>query len=272
VIVPISADDPRVDDYRAIPDPELLRTRGVFVAEGRLVVGRLLRSARFRTRSLLVNHATLDSLRASFDVEGSQTPVYVADTTTLSAIGGYNFHRGCLALGERPAAPSTGAPAIDALALDRPDARLLVILEGLAQADNVGSVFRNAHAFGADAVLLDAGCCDPLYRKALRTSTGATLDVPFARIATDELHLVKALGYRLVALTARGQDHDPVPIECAELMGRVALMAGAEGPGLSDAWMALADERVCIPMAVDADSLNVATATGIALHRCFPTG
>jgi tRNA G18 (ribose-2'-O)-methylase SpoU len=259
LIVPISAHDPRVDDYRAIPDPELLRTRGLFVAEGRRVVDRLLRSGCFRTRSLLVNHTTLDSLRASCDVEASDIPIYVADTATLSAIGGFNFHRGCLALGERPA-PQPFEELVQS------DAQIVVVLEGLAQADNVGSVFRNAHAFGAAAVLLDAACCDPLYRKALRTSLGAALDVPFARIAAAELRLLKTGGYRLVALTPAS---DATPIDAADLTGRVALMAGAEGPGLSPSILDLADLRVRIPMAAGADSLNVATATGIALHHCF---
>jgi tRNA G18 (ribose-2'-O)-methylase SpoU len=258
LIVHISADDPRGDDYRAIPDPELLRTRGLFVAEGRLVVDRLLRSERFRTRSLLVNHPTLDSLRASFDVEASEVPIYVADTATLSAIGGFNFHRGCLALGERPAPQS-----FEELVHVGP---IVVVLEGLAQADNVGSVFRNAHAFGAAAVLLDAACCDPLYRKALRTSLGAALDVPFARIAVDDVRSLKTGGYRLVALTPAA---DAAPIDAADLTGRVALMAGAEGPGLSSSFLELADLRVRIPMVPGADSLNVATATGIGLHRCF---
>jgi tRNA G18 (ribose-2'-O)-methylase SpoU len=264
VIVPVSANDPRVDDYRAIPEPELLRTRGLFVAEGRLVVERLLRSARFRTRSLLVTPTTQAALSASFDLGGATYPVFVADLDAVAAIGGFPFHRGCLALGERPAPQS-----IDTLPLDTPGARL-VVLEGLAQADNVGSVFRNAAAFGAAAILLDSTCCDPLYRKALRTSLGTTLDVPYVRMVDTvrDLRALQAMGYRVFALTpaANATPIDAMAIRAGE---RVALLVGAEGAGLSPALDAIADVRVTIPMAPGVDSLNVATATGIALHRLW---
>lgn len=263
MIVRVSADDPRVDDYRAIPDPELLRTRGLFVAEGRLVTARLIRSARFRTRSVLVNDAALQSLGASFDLDALDCPVYVTDSAALSAIGGFNFHRGCLALGERPSPTSGVGPEVG------PDTRgrtVMVVLEGVAQADNVGSVFRNAEAFGAAAVRLDANCCDPLYRKALRTSIGAALHVPFARIDTADLQTLQTQGCRLLALTPAA---DATPIDAIDLSGSIALLVGAEGAGLSAAWLALADTRVRIPMAPGADSLNLATATGIALHRLF---
>jgi tRNA G18 (ribose-2'-O)-methylase SpoU len=262
LIVPIAADDPRVDDYRAIPEPELLRTRGLFVAEGRLVVDRLLRSERVRTRSLLVTAAGLDALQAAIDLSSSSFPIFVADTGTLSAIAGFNFHRGCLALGERPA-PST----IDAL----PPGERVIVLEGLAQADNVGSVFRNAAAFGVSAVILDPTCCDPLYRKALRTSMGTVLDVPYARMtdAAEDLPGLRARGYRLVALTPAAEARSIVDLGDELSKTRVALLVGAEGRGLSPQMAAMADDRVRIPMTAAIDSLNVATATGIALHRLW---
>jgi tRNA G18 (ribose-2'-O)-methylase SpoU len=253
-------DDPRVDDYRAIPEPELLRTRGLFVAEGRLVVDRLLRSERFRTRSLLITAAGLDALQAAIDLSSAPFPIFVADTGTLSAIGGFNFHRGCLALGERPAPPT-----IDAL----PPGERVIVLEGLAQADNVGSVFRNAAAFGVSAVILDPTCCDPLYRKALRTSMGTALDVPYARMtnAAEDLSGLRARGYRLVALTPAADARSIVDIGDELSQTRVALLVGREGSGLSPQMEAMADERVRIAMAPGVDSVNVATATGIALHR-----
>jgi tRNA G18 (ribose-2'-O)-methylase SpoU len=265
LLLPIdSPTDPRVADYRAIPEPELLRRRGLFVAEGRLVVRKLLASACFRTRSLLLNPAALDSVRDALDVEASPLDVFVASAETLAEMTGFHFHRGCLALGERP--PESG-PA--ALSLDRSRSSLVVVLEGLSQADNVGSVFRNAAAFGVAAVLLDPACCDPLYRKALRTSMGTILHVPFARMtdtATD-LGRLRDMGYRLVALTPSAA---ACPIDrLAERLAdtRIALLVGTEGTGLSAALEAMADDRVTIPIAADVNSLNVATATGIALHR-----
>jgi tRNA G18 (ribose-2'-O)-methylase SpoU len=263
--VPLIADptDPRVADYRAIPEPELLRTRGLFVAEGRLVVRRLLTSPRFRTRSLLVSERTLDSLRDLVDPATAPFDVFVASAAITAAVGGFNFHRGCLALGERRP-PQT----LDDLALDRSDARLIVVLEGLSQADNVGSVFRNAAAFGVGAVVLDSSCCDPLYRKALRTSMGAALDLPYARLAAaSDLEQLRTMGYRLIALTPATDARSIVDAASAMAQARIALLVGAEGAGLSPQMAAMADDRVRIPMAPGVDSLNVATATGIALHR-----
>jgi tRNA G18 (ribose-2'-O)-methylase SpoU len=149
-------------------------------------------------------------------------------------------------------------------------ARSIILLEGLSQADNVGGVFRNAAAFGVDAVVLGPRCCDPLYRKALRTSMGAALTVPFAT-ASDWLSDVRRLhddGFRIVALTPRV---DAEPIDRVEQgpRDRVALLVGAEGAGLTDEALGAADVRARIPMAPGVDSLNVATATGIALHRLW---
>ena len=259
------ANDPRVGDYRAIPEPELLRKRGLFVAEGRLVVRRLLASTRFRTRSVLVNAAGLASLRdVVLTPERDPLEVLVADEDTIGAIAGYNFHRGCLALGERPV-PLT----VTALGLDADGKRLVVVLEGLAQADNVGGVFRNAAAFGAAAILLDATCCDPLYRKAVRTSCATVFDVPYARMARapDDLEKLRAGGYRLVALTPDAAARSIAELDAEMRTSRVALLVGGEGAGLSAELESIADLRVTIPMAVGIDSLNVATATGIALHR-----
>jgi tRNA G18 (ribose-2'-O)-methylase SpoU len=276
VIVPLSAEDPRVGDYRSIPEPEVLRARGLFVAEGRRVAERLVRSGRFPIRSLLVAPAALDALQAALapiDLHAASFPVFVADVASLSAIGGFNFHRGCLALAERPE-PQTIA---DILATASAPARVgapstadrMVVLAGLAQADNVGSVFRNAAAFGAAAVILDPACCDPLYRKALRTSTGAILDLPWARTidVSADLQALRASGYRLIALTPSADARSIVDAAGELTQTRVALLVGAEDGGLSPQLIALADARVRIPMAAGVDSLNVATATGIALHR-----
>jgi tRNA G18 (ribose-2'-O)-methylase SpoU len=264
LLLPIhSPDDPRVADYRAIPEPDLLRTRGLFVAEGRLVVRRLLASQRFRARSLLVNASALDSLRDVFDAEASPLDVFVGATETLVEIAGFNFHRGCLALGERP----SGA-TLEGLALDSGPG-VVLLLQALAQADNVGSVFRNAAAFGVRAVLLDAHCCEPLYRKAMRTSMAAVLDVPFARLTDSVADLVslRAMGYRIVALTPAADARPIDQFVNASTPARLVLLVGNEGVGLSPALEALADDRVTIAITKGMDSLNVATATGIALHR-----
>jgi tRNA G18 (ribose-2'-O)-methylase SpoU len=148
-------------------------------------------------------------------------------------------------------------------------ASLVLVLDGVTDADNVGSAFRNAAAFGAGGVVLSPTCCDPLYRKAIRTSMGAVLGVPYARSEhwPEDLARLKALGFRVMALTPRA---DAVDLRTCERGGRTALLVGSEGPGLSEEAESLADVRVRIPMRRGIDSLNLAAAAGIALYHLAP--
>jgi tRNA G18 (ribose-2'-O)-methylase SpoU len=253
-----SVDDPRLHEYRNVADGELLRQRGLFVAEGRLVVERLLETSH-PLKSLLVNDAALASLRDRLERISRDVPVYVAGGPELLSIVGFHLHRGCLALAERPRELRVEEVV--------KDSKLLLVLEGLTDADNVGSAFRNAAAFGVDAVLLSPGCCDPLYRKAIRTSMGSSLRVPFARVPgwPSDLGVLKDSGFLLVALTPSASAIDIASVSSPDRP--VALLVGSEGPGLSPALERVADLSVRIPMKAGVDSLNVATATGIALHR-----
>ena len=254
--------DPRLHDFRHVPDPVLFRQRGLFVAESRFVVRELLVHPRLITRSLLATPAALASLRDLLDDRTLETlPVYVAPPPVLKQVTGFQVHRGCLAIGERPP-PATDAD-IPALAT----ARLVVVLEQVGNPDNVGSIFRNAAAFGARCVLLSPGCCDPLYRKAIRTSIGATLRIPYGEIPDwpHGLDRLRAHGYATVAL-APDRDADDLQAFAAAPPHRTALVLGAEGAGLSDEAAARADRRIRIPIADGVDSLNVATAAGIALY------
>ena len=251
-------DDPRIADYRNVSDAELLRLRNRFVAEGRLVVSRLL-DAGIRVESLLLNAASFRALEASL-ASRQDLPVYVCEREELAAITGFNLHRGCLALAERPG---------DRLLLDiARHSDLLLVLEGVADADNVGSAFRNAAAFGAGVVLSETSC-DPLYRKAVRTSMGAVLRTPYARTHAwpDDLTTLKAEGFTLVALTPRADAVDLAACTQRPPHHRVALLVGSEGAGLTGAAEQAADIRVRIPISADVDSLNLATATGIALYH-----
>lgn len=256
-------DDPRVADYRSVRDDERRETR-VFVVESRLPVLRLLASERFRTRSLLLTQAALDGMRGELEPLSAELPVLLTAQPLLNAIVGYNLHRGCAAAAERPQGPS--CPELIASLAAGP--RLVVALVGVANPENIGSVFRNALAFGADAVLLCAGCSDPLYRKAIRTSMAATLRVPFA-VAEDFETLREALrdaDFRIAALCTDAHAL-PLPAPGAALPERVALVLGSEAKGLPPALRAAADERLRIPMAAGVDSLNIAAACGIALHH-----
>jgi len=137
-------------------------------------------------------------------------------------------------------------------------------LMGVSNHDNIGGLFRNAAAFEVDAVLLDGACCDPLYRKAIRVSVGGALMVPFARLAPDEdvVGLLGRAGFRCLALSPGGA----TALGDVKRPGRTALLLGAEGAGLSDAILARM-QTVTIPMSGVFDSLNVATASGIALYH-----
>ena len=258
-------DDPRLDDFRDVREADRLGRLGIFLAEGEVVLRVLLARGRFRVRSMLLAEpraAALAPLLASLPEE---IPVYVAPLPLMSEVVGFPIHRGVLAAGEVGVELDPHA-LLGGLG---PGPRRVVALEGVVNHDNVGGIFRNCAAFGVDAVLLDGVSCDPLYRKAIRVSVGASLFVPFARCSSVEQQhgALRAAGFLILALTpsldapALG-DLDPLP-------ERVALLLGAEGPGLSEAGLSGADRRVRIPMAPGFDSLNVATTSGIALHHVF---
>jgi tRNA G18 (ribose-2'-O)-methylase SpoU len=253
-------DDPCLAEYRNVSDPVLMERHGLFVAEGRLVVSRIIESRGYTIRSVLVNEAARRALGTPLESMDGRVPVYVCQTDDFRSITGYHLHRGCLALVERP-------PARRAADLLR-GARTAIVLEGVGNADNVGGIFRNAAAFGVDAVLFGPGCCDPLYRKAIRTSMAAVLAVPFAAAAPwpDALEVVRAAGMTVAALTPR-DDGGSIDEFMRSNPERVAWLVGSESDGLSEPALAAADVRVRIPIRRSVDSLNVSVAVGIALAR-----
>lgn len=260
-------DDPRVADYRNVRDVDLRADAGLFMAEGRLTVKRLLCGSPYRARSVFVTPAGLEGLRDSLARLGDDVPVYLASQGVLNDVVGYDMHRGCLAAAER-VPPDSFAQAL-ASSSARPGPRLWVALEDVTNPDNMGGIFRNALAFGAERMLLAPRSVDPLYRKSIRVSMGAVLRLPFCRADdwSGALARLRAAGFRVVALDA---DRGATPLaELAlspELPG-VALLIGNEGEGLSPVARDAADARVVIPMAPGIDSLNAATASGIALHQ-----
>lgn len=249
------ADDPRLEPYREVRERDLVGRQGLFVAEGRVVLEKAVAAQPAAIASVLVAEARLEGLADVLAGLPGETPVYAAAQAAMDAVVGFPIHRGILAIGRRVAQDA------EAL-LERLPARALVVgLVGIANHDNMGGVFRNAAAFGADAVLLDPTCCDPLYRKAIRVSVGAALTVPFAR-SEDPVGLLQRAGFETVALSPRGE------MDIGDLApgGRTAALFGAEGPGLPEAVMARM-LSVRIAMAGAFDSLNVATTSGIVLHH-----
>jgi tRNA G18 (ribose-2'-O)-methylase SpoU len=243
-----SPDDPRIADYREVKERDRLGRGGVMV-EGEVVL-RKAAHGRHPLRSLLIAESRVEPL--SDLIDGLDLPVHVAPQAVMDAIVGFPIHRGVLAYAERAPEPSPAALL--------EGQSLVVALYGVANHDNMGGVFRNAAAFGAGAVLLDPTSCDPLYRKAIRTSVGASLLVPFAR-AADPVAALEAAGLVPIALSPSGE----TPLHALERPERTALVLGAEGPGLPAEVMACC-RTVSIPMSGGFDSLNLATTSGIALY------
>jgi tRNA G18 (ribose-2'-O)-methylase SpoU len=255
------ADDPRLAPYRQIRERDLVGRQHRFIAEGRVVLNVLLGHARFEAESLLLLENRVDGLSDLLARAPDGLPVYVASQPILDAVAGYHVHRGVLGVGRR-----TDARDLDAFVAALPRRALVLVLIGISNHDNVGAIFRNAAAFEADAVLLDETSCDPLYRKAIRVSVGAVLKVPHWRGGTAEALLARlaSAGFDCLALSPAGAR------DIAELapQERTALLLGSEGSGLpADLLARLTTVR--IGMSAGFDSLNVATAGAIALHRLW---
>jgi tRNA G18 (ribose-2'-O)-methylase SpoU len=258
-------EDPRLAVYRNVRDAELRDALGVFLAEGRFVVGRLLETAPERVVSLFLTPTALASLECRLARLDEKLPVYVGAPELLSRVVGYRMHQGCLAAAQRDESVTAGS-LVDGV----PDKGLLLVLEDLANPDNVGALFRNASAFGAAGALLSPGCADPLSRKAVRVSMGEVLRVPFARATPwpGGLRLLRQAGFSLLALTPESGALDLAALGGEQpVASRLALLVGSEGRGLRRETLDLADCAVRIPLAHGVDSLNVATAAAIALHH-----
>jgi tRNA G18 (ribose-2'-O)-methylase SpoU len=208
-----------------------------------------------------VNPTAAAALADCFDQLPAEAIVYLAGADTLAGLAGMKFHQGCLAVGIRRPLPD--------LASLIADARIVVVLESIANPDNVGGVFRNVAALGGDAVLLGPSSCDPLYRKAIRTSAGASLSVPFTRIGvwSDSVQMLRERGFVMAALTAGTPARSLDEWVSGPRPARVALMIGSEATGLSGGALELADVRLRIPMQRGVDSLNLSVAVGIVLSR-----
>jgi tRNA G18 (ribose-2'-O)-methylase SpoU len=256
------AADPRLDDFRDLNSvdrrPDLPTGKGLVIAEGVLVVQRMLAS-RFGPRALLGTDRRLTELRA--DLDGVAAPYFRVEADVMAEVVGFHLNRGVLASASRPP-ELTVTQVIEG-------ARTVAVLEGVNDHENLGSIFRNAAGLDVDAVVFGTGCADPLYRRAVRVSMGHALLVPYAW-APDwprDLNLLRDNGFTVLAMTP-----DPaartLPDAMAAVSGeRAAILVGAEGPGLTEHAMRASDIRVRIPMSRGTDSLNVATAAALAFYE-----
>ena len=247
-------------DYSRLTDVALRRVSepagGLYIAESTKVITRAL-AAGHRPRSVLLQEQWLPDIEPL--LEGfPEVPVFVGESALLEKLTGYHLHRGALAAMHRPELPEPAALL--------KDARRVVVLEDIVDHTNVGAIFRSVAGLGADAVLVSPRCADPLYRRSVRVSMGTVLQVPWTRLpewdeATPILH---DAGFTIAAL-ALADDAVSLDAFAADPPGRIALVLGSEGDGLSRHALGAADTVVTIPMLHGVDSLNVASASAVAL-------
>ena len=255
-------DDPRLDNFRDLNSidrrPDLPTGKGLVIAEGVLVVQRMLRS-RFKPLALLGTDRRLAELTT--DLAGADAPYYRISADVMARVVGFHLNRGVLAAALRAPEP-TVCQVVDG-------ANTVAVLEGVNDHENLGSIFRNAAGLGVDAVVFGSGCADPLYRRAVRVSMGHALLVPYARTSQwpADLQLLRDKGFRLLAMTPSDEAQSLPAAMATAREQRVAVLVGSEGPGLSKAALRAADLRVRIPMSGGTDSLNVATAAALAFYE-----
>lgn len=251
--------DTQLDDYRTLRDPELRKRyenrTGVFIAEGPNVVRELLLSP-YRAKSVLVARERLDGLA---DLLTDGVPAYVADRDLIMEVVDFRMHQGVVGVGWRPEA----LPAVEEVVATR----LSLVLEAMNDTANLGSLFRTARALGVGGVVLGPQCCDPLYRRSVRVSMGHVLHLPWtsANSMQEIWDKSRTAGVTTAALVTEGADATLDEFAAAR-PERVAIVLGAEGPGLTAESIAACDVRVRIPMTSGVDSLNVTVAGAIAAH------
>jgi tRNA G18 (ribose-2'-O)-methylase SpoU len=255
-----AANDSLIEAYRDIKERDLVGRQGLFIAEGEVVLRLFLQRSRFGLESILLSETRAAALSDLIPTIPDHIPVYVANDSLIEQIAGFPLHRGVLALGRKHLKTETTAALLNSL----PERALVVVCIGIANHDNMGGIFRNAAAFGAAAVLIDETSCDPLYRKAIRVSVGASLVVPFTtgENAAALIQQLPAAGFTSLGLSPNGSTR----LSDVKRAARTALILGAEGPGLPQSILQ-AVQTITIPMAGNFDSLNVATTSGIALHH-----
>ena len=257
MVEPVSdADDVRLADYRELKDSAARRRiegDEFFIAEGPVAIERLIASEH-TVRSVLVTDRKHDRMRSL--LSGLDAPIYTVDRDLLHDVVGFDLHRGAIAAADRRPHPS-----LEELAATT---SRLAVLEGLNDPENLGAIARSARALGVDGFVLDPTCIDPYTRRTVRVSMGEILFLPSCRVTIEDwpaaIGTLHGAGFDSWALTPGGESTD---IWTLDPPRRVAVLLGAEGPGLSTAVLAAATRRVRVPIRSDVDSLNVAAAAAI---------
>jgi len=275
-ITPIESwDDTRLDDYRDIRDRDLRGEQsrpGLFIGEQWLTVEKML-SLPGVTKSVLLTPRWVQRLANTEMGMGTgpgakPAPVYVVSDDLMARVAGFRIHRGVLAVGYRPPPERLMIGAAVPFRDERERALTVLLCEDVANIDNIGGLFRNAAAFGVDAVVLSPKCHDPLYRKSIRVSIGHVLTIPWARSSDWHADLARLKGEWSVTLIAAATDDARTqPLDSIKRPKRIGLIVGREFDGLSPQTLELCDHVARIPMAAGIDSLNVTVAAAVCLHR-----
>ena len=262
-IIPLtSLDTEDLRDYRDLTDVVLRRLSepagGLYIAESTKVIERALR-AEHRPRSVLTIQKWLPEIEDLLADQDAELPVYVGDAELLQSLTGFNLHRGALAAMHRPPLASVANTVAGATRI--------IVLEDIVDHTNVGAIFRSVAGLGADAVLITPRCADPYYRRSVRVSMGTVLQIPWTRLPEwpEGRDVLKELGFELAAL-ALSSDAVDLDEYAANPPDKIALVVGTEGDGLSRAALSAADTVVTIPRMHGVDSLNVASASAVALY------
>lgn len=253
-----------LDIYARLSEVQLRRLYepgpGVFLAETQTVIARALDSG-YEPVSFLVDRQKLHELE-TFSQWTEQTPVYMADHDVLRQLTGYELTRGMLCAMRRK--------ELSDLKEILAGTQRVVVLENVMNPTNVGAIFRSAAAMNMDAVLLTAGCADPLYRRAIRVSMGTVFQIPWTYLdgeaqegALPGICRLKENGFLTVSMALR-EDAVSICDPRIHAAGKLAVILGTEGEGLSAAAIAASDYTARIPMAHGVDSLNVAAAGAVA--------
>ena len=249
---------PALAPYFRLTEAQLRNKRnpaeGIFIAESHKVIGHALDSG-CAPLSFLMERRQIEGISGTLLERCPDTPVYTADRETLCKLTGYELTRGCLCAMHRPAP----IPVEEAVK----NAHRIAVLDGIADAANVGAILRSAAALHMDAILLSPTCCDPLHRRAVRVSMGTVFQLPWARLDKNWPEQLRALGIKTAALALTDRS---VSVDDPQLAAEpcLALILGSEGDGLSQSVIDACDYTVLIPMSHGVDSLNVAAAAAVA--------
>ena len=246
-------DVPQLKPYLTLRRPHEHIQQGIFVAEGEKVVQRLLRSG-LPVVSLLLTPKWFEELSEKYSLDGPD--IYIADKVLLESIVGFSLHQGIMAVGRVPEEPNL-------LELLRKFVSpfLVVALDGIVSAENVGVIVRNSGAFGVNAILVDKTSSSPYLRRAVRNSMGAVFRLPILHLNLPEA--LPKLGCKVIAATPNSDQ----TLQDAEFNGSLCLVFGNEGSGISAEVLEQCSVRVAIPMLNETDSLNVASASAVFLYE-----